>query len=54
MNEELSALAARKASHEELERAAMTGGMTTLWEDGIEKVVSGLTSLEELARVTTL
>jgi type IV pilus assembly protein PilB len=54
MNEELSALAARKASHEELERAAMEGGMTTLWADGIEKVVAGLTSLEELARVTTV
>jgi len=53
MNEELSTLAARKASHEELERAAMESGMTTLWGDGIEKVVAGLTSLEELARVTT-
>jgi len=54
MNEELSALAARKASHEELERAGMNGGMTSLWADGIEKVVAGLTSLEELARVTTV
>ena len=54
MNEDLSALAARKASHEELERAAAGGGMTTLWADGIEKVVAGLTSLEELARVSTL
>jgi type IV pilus assembly protein PilB len=54
MNEELSALAARKASHEELERAALESGMTTLWGDGIEKVVAGMTSLEELARVTTL
>ncbi len=54
MNEELSTLAARKASHEHLERAALDGGMTTLWGDGIEKVVAGLTSLEELARVTTL
>jgi type IV pilus assembly protein PilB len=54
MNEELSALAARKASHEELERAALESGMTTLWGDGIEKVVGGMTSLEELARVTTL
>jgi type II secretory ATPase GspE/PulE/Tfp pilus assembly ATPase PilB-like protein len=54
MSEELSGLAARKASHEELERAAMEGGMTTLWGDGIEKVVAGLTSLEELARVTTI
>jgi type IV pilus assembly protein PilB len=54
MNEELSALAARGASHAELERAAFEGGMTTLWADGIEKVVAGLTSLEELARVTTV
>jgi type IV pilus assembly protein PilB len=54
MNEELSALAARKASREELERAAMAEGMSTLWADGIEKVVTGLTSLEELARVTTI
>jgi type IV pilus assembly protein PilB len=54
MNEELSALAARKASHEELEHAAMDGGMSTLWADGIEKVLAGLTSLEELARVTTV
>jgi type IV pilus assembly protein PilB len=54
MSDEVSALAARKASHEELDRAAMEGGMKTLWEDGIEKVVAGLTSLEELARVTTL
>jgi type IV pilus assembly protein PilB len=54
MNEELSALAARKASHEELERAAMEGGMSTLWADGVDKVMSGMTSLEELARVTTI
>jgi len=54
MDEELSTLAARKASHEELERAALSAGMTTLWADGIEKVVAGLTSLEELARVTTV
>ncbi len=54
MNEELSALAARKASHEELDRAAVNGGMASLWADGIEKVVAGLTSLEELARVTTI
>jgi type IV pilus assembly protein PilB len=54
MDEELSSLAAQKASHERLERAAMDGGMSTLWADGIEKAVAGLTSLEELSRVTTL
>jgi type IV pilus assembly protein PilB len=51
VNEELESLAARKASREELERAAMANGMRTLWEDGLEKVAAGLTSLEELARV---
>ncbi len=50
----VGARGARKASHEELERTAMDGGMKTLWADGIEKVVAGLTSLEELARVTTI
>jgi type IV pilus assembly protein PilB len=51
MNEELESLAARKAPREELERAAMANGMRTLWEDGIEKALAGLTSLEEVARV---
>jgi len=51
MTEELEALAARRASREELERAARENGMRTLWEDGLEKVIAGLTSLEELARV---
>jgi type IV pilus assembly protein PilB len=51
MNEDISRLAAQHASREELERAALTAGMNTLWDDGLSKVVSGLTSLEELARV---
>jgi type IV pilus assembly protein PilB len=52
MSESVSSLAVRKASRDELERAAMAEGMRTLWDDGIEKVAAGLTSLEELARVT--
>jgi type IV pilus assembly protein PilB len=51
MNEDISRLAAQHASREELERAALSSGMHTLWDDGLSKVVSGLTSLEELARV---
>jgi len=51
VNEEVESLAAQKASREELERAAMGNGMRTLWDDGLEKVMTGLTSLEELARV---
>src|SRR3954464_15445983 len=52
MSENLETLAAGKASREELERAAMEEGMRTLWDDGIAKVAAGLTSIEELARVT--
>ncbi len=51
MNEDISRLAAQHASREELERAALETGMKTLWDDGLSKVISGLTSLEELARV---
>jgi len=53
MNEELETLAARKASREDIERSAMAAGMRTLWDDGLSKVAAGLTSVEELARVTT-
>jgi len=52
MTEDLATLAAAKASREEIERAALTTGMRTLWDDGITKVSAGLTSIEELARVT--
>jgi type IV pilus assembly protein PilB len=52
MDEELETLAAHKASREEIERAAMGNGMRTLWDDGLAKVAAGLTSVEELARVT--
>jgi type IV pilus assembly protein PilB len=51
MSETLSRLASQHASREEIERAAMETGMKTLWDDGLQKVTSGLTSLEELARV---
>jgi type IV pilus assembly protein PilB len=51
MSEDLSRLASQHASREELERAALEMGMKTLWDDGLGKVSSGLTSLEELARV---
>ena len=52
MSEDLAALAAKHASREEIERAALASGTRTLWDDGIAKVAAGLTSIEELARVT--
>ena len=51
MTEDLSRLAATHASRDEIERSAMEGGMKTLWDDGLAKVASGLTSIEELGRV---
>jgi len=52
MSENLETMAAAKAGREEIERAAIEEGMRTLWDDGLAKVAAGLTSLEELARVT--
>jgi type IV pilus assembly protein PilB len=52
MSETLEQLAAQKASREDIERAAIEEGMRTLWDDGLAKVASGLTSIEELARVS--
>lgn len=51
MEEQLERLAAQHASREEIELAAIAGGMRTLWDDGLDKVLAGLTSLEELGRV---
>src|SRR5919106_112629 len=52
MSEQLQSLAASKASRDEIERAALQEGMGTLWDDGLAKVAAGMTSIEELARVT--
>jgi type II secretory ATPase GspE/PulE/Tfp pilus assembly ATPase PilB-like protein len=52
MTESLAALAAGKASRDEIERCALGEGMRTLWDDGVAKVAAGLTSIEELARVS--
>jgi type IV pilus assembly protein PilB len=52
MTEDLATLAASKASREDIERAALGTGMQSLWDDGLAKVAAGLTSIEELARVT--
>jgi type IV pilus assembly protein PilB len=52
MTETLERLAAANAPLEEIERAAIGEGMRTLWDDGLAKVAAGLTSIEELARVS--
>jgi type IV pilus assembly protein PilB len=52
MSEQLETLAVTKSSREDIERAAIGEGMRTLWDDGLAKVAAGLTSIEELARVS--
>jgi type IV pilus assembly protein PilB len=51
MNDELEMLASKKATRDVLEEAALRAGMRSLWDDGVDKVLAGLTSVEELARV---
>jgi type IV pilus assembly protein PilB len=53
MSEKIASLAAARASRDEIERAAYEQGTRPLWDDGLAKVMSGLTSLEELARVVS-
>ncbi len=54
MSERLEKLASEMAPRDVLEREARDEGMLTMWEDGVAKVLSGLTSVEELARVCTV
>ena len=51
MSEEIETLAVKRATRDELETKATEQGMRSLWDDGLAKVVSGVTSLEELGRV---
>ncbi|WP_447802421.1 type II secretion system ATPase GspE [Pseudomonas serbica] len=52
MNEELRSLLMRQADAETLEQAARRGGLRTLYEEGLRQAVAGITSLEEVLRVT--
>jgi type IV pilus assembly protein PilB len=52
LSERIKEMAVAGASESEIEHAAREEGMLTLREDGIGKVRAGLTSLEEVLRVT--
>jgi general secretion pathway protein E len=52
MTEELRSLVLRKAPGHELRQRAVIAGMTTLRQDGWHKCCLGLTTLEEVLRVT--
>jgi general secretion pathway protein E len=52
ITEEVRSLVLRRASTPEIRRAAIEGGMVTLREDGWLKARDGLTTVEEILRVT--
>ena len=54
MNDDRRALVLGSAPDSELEAAARRGGMTTMFEDGLDKVGRGLTTIEEVLRVTRM
>ena len=51
VTDDIKRLIHRNATEAELMDAALANGMTTLYEDGMDKVRRGLTSLEEIMRV---
>jgi len=51
ITEEIERLTVEHASSEDIRRTAVEQGMLTLRDDGLEKVISGRTSIEEIARV---
>lgn len=51
LNEEIAELVVRRAPLAEVKQAARANGMTTLAEDGLRKVLQGITTPEEVRRV---
>lgn len=52
INEKIAQLILQKASRAELEKAALASGMVTIVQDGFIKAKQGITSIEEVLRVT--
>tara|TARA_B100001939_G_scaffold322667_1_gene313327 strand:- start:393 stop:584 length:192 start_codon:yes stop_codon:yes gene_type:complete len=51
-NDRIKALAAERAPTNEIKKAAVDQGMATLRMDGWEKVLQGVTTVDEVLRVT--
>jgi type IV pilus assembly protein PilB len=52
MTDEIRRLIVKRAPEQDLKQAARKGGYRSMFEDGVDKVEQGLTSLEEVMRVT--
>ena len=50
-SEKIRELITSKATSDEIQREAVKEGMTTMLQDGLDKVASGLTTIEEAIRV---
>ncbi|HUD21145.1 MAG TPA: type II/IV secretion system protein [Candidatus Saccharimonadales bacterium] len=53
MNEEIEELAVRKAPSSEIKKSAIKTGMVTMTQDGLIKALKGITTVDEVLRVTT-
>ena len=51
VNEAIRDLIMKQASSEEIKKMAIKGGMKTMFEDGLNKVETGTTTIEEILRV---
>lgn len=51
MTSRIRELAFKGASTQEIRKAAIAQGMRTLYQDGLQKVINGVTTLEEVFRV---
>ena len=54
MDNELDDLVSRRASIHQLKQAAITKGFRPLAADGVKRILDGVTSLAEVARVVDL
>lgn len=52
INDKIKDLIVQRADAKTIKNQAIADGMTTMLEDGFDKIVSGQTSLEEILRVT--
>lgn len=53
MSEKIEELAVKKAPASEIKRAAIEAGMITMTQDGLIKALKGITTIDEVMRVTT-
>jgi general secretion pathway protein E len=52
MTDEVRRAVVQRAVAQEIQRCAVAAGMRTMFEDGLRKAATGVTTLEEVLRVT--